>query len=171
MYCKKCKNVINDNEYYCPYCGYSNKHNDIEPKKEKITIKKCFVNFFINFFNASGVATRLEFWVINTIYVITTLILYIFKLNMINFIFNAIFFIPLICLSIRRYHDINKSGIFAILGCYFKTSYVISLFTTNEKAKIIILITAIIALLLELILLSFPSDENSKWNPDNGYLD
>ena len=37
MYCKKCKNVIKDNEYYCPYCGFNNKNDYIEENQQETT--------------------------------------------------------------------------------------------------------------------------------------
>ena len=171
MYCKKCKNVIKDNEYYCPYCGYNNKKGEEIKNDNEITIKKCITNFFVNSFNASGVATRKEFWLIYLFFLVITITLSLVNLNYIGVIINIIFFFPIMCLTIRRYHDTNKSGAFAILGAYFKTGYLFSFFTSNTTIKYILIVSSVIALIIELILLSYPTNENSKWNPVNGYLD
>ena len=171
MYCKKCKNVIGDNEYYCPHCGFNNKKNDYQQKQEIITIKTCFKNFIIKGFSANGVATLKEFWVIYTIHVIISILLGIIGLHYVNTVLNIIIFIPLMALAIRRYHDTNKSGAFAILGGYFQVAYLFSFYTSNENTKMILLISSLIALAIQLILLSFPTNPNSRWNPKNGYLD
>ena len=171
MYCKKCQNVISEKDYYCPYCGYNNKKDDNPKKDEIITIKDCFKNFIVKSFSASGVATLKEFWVIYSIHIIASIILGIIGLHYVNTILNIIFFIPLMALAIRRYHDTNKSGAFAILGGYFKIGYLFSFYTSNDTAKYILLVSSLLALVLELILLSFPTNPNSRWNPVNGYLD
>ena len=171
MYCKKCKNVIADNEYYCPYCGFNNKKDEYVEKTERVTIKTCFKNFIVKSFFADGIATRMEYWVIIVIYLCISISLGIFGLNYINTIINIITFIPIMTLTIRRYHDTNKSGFFAILGGYFRIGYLFSFFFSDKTVRLSLLITSIIALLIELFLLSMPSNKNSKWNPINGYLE
>ena len=170
MYCKKCQNVIKDNEYYCPYCGFNNKQDLVETKKE-ITIKECFKNFVVKGFSGNGVATIKEFWIIYAIHIILSIILGVLGFNYVNTIINIIIFIPLMALEIRRYHDTDKSGAFAILGGYFRIAYLFSFYTSNESYHLILLISSITALIISLILLSLPTKENSRWNPKNGYLD
>lgn len=170
MYCKKCKNVIKDNEYYCPYCGFNNKNDYTEPVKE-ITIGDCFKNFIVKGFSGEGVATLKEFWLIFAIHIAISVVLGILAFNYVNTVINIITFIPLMALEIRRYHDTNKSGAYAILGGYYKIAYLFSFFTSNETYKLILLVSSGIALIVELILLSLPTNENSRWNPKNGYLD
>ena len=176
MYCKKCKNVIKDNEYYCPYCGYNNKKGEEITPDEVMTLKKCFKNFFTKAFSAKGVATRKEFWFIYLFYFIIFVILGLIGIkvtifNYINTFLNIVLFFPLMALSIRRYHDINKSGAFAALGGYFKITYFFSFYVSDDNTKIILLVTSFIALTIEIILLSLPTNINSRWNPQNGYLD
>ncbi len=170
MYCKKCKNVIKDNEYYCPYCGFNNKNDYIEETKP-ITISDCFKNFIVKGFSGEGVATIKEFWLIFAIHIILSIVLGVIGFNYINTIINIIIFIPMMALKIRRYHDTNKSGAFAILGGYYEIAYLFSFYTSNETYKKLLLISSIVALIIELILLSLPTNENSRWNPKNGYLE
>lgn len=176
MYCKKCQNVIKDNEYYCPYCGYNNKKDELPKENNDMTVKRCILNFFTKSFSAKGVATRKEFWLIYLFYLIIAIILGLIGLkiamfNYINTFLNIILFFPLMALSIRRYHDINKSGVYAILGAYFKVTYFFSFYVSDDNTKLILLVTSFTALIAEIILLSLPTNKNSRWNPENGYLE
>ena len=171
MYCKKCQNIIKDNEWHCPYCGYDNKKNSELEESTTITIKDCFKNFIVKSFSASGVATIKEFWVIYAIHILLSIILGLIGLHYVNTTINIILFIPLMALAIRRYHDTNKSGAFAILGGYFQVAYLFSFYTSNDNTKMILLISSLVALAIQLLLLSMPTNPNSRWNPKNGYLD
>ena len=171
MYCKKCQNVINDNEYYCPYCGFNNKKENVNNNEEKVTLKKCFLNFFIKAFSGKGVATLKEFWVIFGIYLVINVVLEIFKLRTVNAAINIIFFFPLLALTIRRYHDIDRSGLFSLFFVYGVIAYFFSYYVENDNGRLVILISAIAALLINFTLLAMRSIETSRWNPKNGYLE
>ena len=45
-----------------------------------------------------------------------------------------------------------------------------SFFFENKTTSLILLITAIIALVIQLLLLSKPTNKKSRWNPINGYM-
>ena len=171
MFCQKCGNSISDNEYYCPYCGKElpNKRNLIN-SNQNLTIGQCYINFFKKGFFVDGVATRKEYWIIFITHVIINLVLGILNVNYINTIINIILFFPITALAIRRYHDIDKSGAWALLGGYGQIGYMFSFFFEDKKTITIILITAIISYLLQQIILTKPTNEKSRWNPVNGYM-
>jgi len=76
---------------------------------------KSFKSFFINYFNFKGKTTKNEFWyAFLTIVLLFSLLGFIFIETQINidilFLCFIPFLIPTISLSVRRLHDINKSG-------------------------------------------------------------
>ena len=171
MFCQKCGKIIHDDEYCCPYCG-----KEISSNKNKnqivydVTIGECIKNFFIKGFTADGVANRKEFWIIYIYYIIQNILLGFLGLNYINTILNIILFFPVMALTIRRYHDINKSGAWACLGGYAQIGYMFSFFFANKVTSNILLISSILALVIQLYILTKPTDPKSRWNPVNGYM-
>lgn len=170
MICNKCKQIISDIDTVCPFCGEPVKTNKIIPPSDKITIKDCFINFIVKGFSSEGVATRKEFWIIYIIHVILNILLGVIGLNTINTIFNIIFFFPIMALAIRRYHDTNKSGAWVILGGYAQVGYMFYFMTSENTIKTILLVTSGLCFLLQLFLLSYPTNPKSRWNPINGYM-
>lgn len=77
---------------------------------------KYYILAFKNFTNFSGRSTRPEFWyffLINFIFFLSTNILALFYgeiIELVELIYIVITFIPSLALTIRRLHDINKSG-------------------------------------------------------------
>tara|TARA_B110000014_G_C19667899_1_gene350821 strand:+ start:70 stop:411 length:342 start_codon:yes stop_codon:yes gene_type:complete len=78
-------------------------------------IKTCFTKYF----TFSGKASRSEFWyffLFGIIFGLVTLLIDIFlgftiyETGPINSIFNLIVFLPFLSVSIRRLHDIGRSG-------------------------------------------------------------
>lgn len=171
MFCQKCGKLISDDEYYCPFCGKEmpNKKNLIA-KPQELTIWDCFKNFIVKGFSGDGVATRKEFWVIYICFMIQNVLLGVLGINYINTILNIILFFPILGLTVRRFHDINMSGGWACLGGYAEIGYMFSFFFENKTTSLILLITAIIALVIQLLLLSKPTNKKSRWNPINGYM-
>lgn len=71
--------------------------------------------------NFKGRSTNEEYWWPSLVnFLITLLCIYIFKSGLMAFLYNAFITIPVIALSIRRMHDINKSG-WNILWLYIPT--------------------------------------------------
>lgn len=171
MFCGKCGKNVADDEYYCPYCGKQMPGNRFPTSATyDVTVGDCIKNFFKKGFTADGVANRKEFWTIFIYYIIQNIVLGFLGINYINTVLNIILFFPVMALTIRRYHDINKSGAWATLGGYAQIGYMFSFFFENKLTSNILLITAIIALVIQLFLLTKPTDPKSRWNPINGYM-
>lgn len=171
MFCQKCGKLISDEEYYCPFCGKEMPNrNKLIQQPTDLTIGDCIKNFFVKGFSSEGIATRKEFWTIYIYFIVQNLLLGFLGVNYINTVLNIILFFPVMALSIRRYHDINKSGAWACLGGYAQIGYMFSFFFENKVTSNTLLITAIIALVIQLYLLSKPTNQKSRWNPINGYM-
>ena len=171
MHCDKCGKDFSDLDSCCPYCGKEvvRSKNLLKQKDEKITIGRCFLNFFTKFITVDDVATVKEFLVIFIIHLIHNVVLGLLNLNNINTIINIVFFIPICALMIRRYHDTNLSGVFTCLYGYALIAYSFSFFTDKDYVKWVLLITALIAYAINFILLIRKTNPKSRWNKDNGY--
>ena len=170
MHCDKCGKNFSDLDSCCPYCGKEvvRSKNLIKKDDEKLTICKCFKNFFVKFISVDDIATVKEFLVIFIIHIIQNVILGLVNLNNINTILNILFFIPICALMIRRYHDTDLSGIFACLYGYALIAYTFSFFTDKDNVKWILLISALLTYALNFVLLIRKSNPKSRWNKDNG---
>jgi len=87
------------------------------------TIYRIYSNVklaFLNYFNFKGRASRNEFWdfVIGS-FIISIILLFIGQLNiLLTLFFNLIIFIPTLAISVRRMHDVEKSGWFCFIPFY-----------------------------------------------------
>lgn len=105
---------------------------------ENLSLFGCFVKCFKNYANFKGRARRREFWGFMLFYYIIFFILYLPLLsaseadtgydaendNIMNLIFSILFILfylvsllPLLAVSVRRVHDVGRSGWFVLIGC------------------------------------------------------
>ena len=88
-------------------------------------------------FNIKGRSTRRDYWMINLIQIVFT-ILHLFWLNQIGLgilieIYSMITFIPYITLCIRRMQDINKSGWWTLTLIVPIIFYILSMFDSVDE--------------------------------------
>lgn len=88
-------------------------------------------------FNIKGRSTRRDYWIINLIQIIF-FVLHILWFNNIGLgilieIYSAITFIPYITLCIRRMHDTNKSGWWALTLIIPIVFYILSMFDSVDE--------------------------------------
>ena len=82
-----------------------------------------YVNTFLNCFYFPGRARRKEFWIFYGVYVSLSVFFSISKIMHYPFgfygnIFKLLAIMPLIAVSIRRMHDIGKSGWYTLIPIY-----------------------------------------------------
>lgn len=121
--CRECGKQIPEDAESCPYCGYSERmsvaSNEEQPRPtfgEALSV--CFTKKYATF---TGRARRSEFWYFylfnmiigfslnilmsafigSSMYMITMVILYLYSLAV---------FVPNLAVTVRRFHDIGKSG-------------------------------------------------------------
>ena len=129
MYCPKCGTEIPVNSRYCPGCdNYVAPDPDDTPKADtshlpvrKIGFGEAIRNFFTQYADFSGRATRSEYWYIFLFtFIVEMAISMVFGListefaSVVSGIYALATLIPNFAVTWRRLHDIGKSG-----GWYF----------------------------------------------------
>lgn len=75
-------------------------------------IKKCFIHYA----DFKGRARRSEYWTFALVYMVVYYLLSINQdLNIISSIFAVALFLPFLSVSVRRMHDIGKSGFWVLI--------------------------------------------------------
>ncbi|MBR2245944.1 MAG: DUF805 domain-containing protein, partial [Bacilli bacterium] len=87
---------------------------------------EAYKKFWINYFNFKGRSSRSDYWWVVLVNTIIVLIISLFTfinssvvqtiIQTIATIFSIAIFIPEISISVRRLHDINKSGWYYLIG-------------------------------------------------------
>jgi uncharacterized membrane protein YhaH (DUF805 family) len=77
-----------------------------------------YLNCLKKYATFSGRASRSEFWYFNLFNFIFGIILGIFKLDVLDGLYNLIILLPSIAVACRRLHDIDKSGWFMLIPVY-----------------------------------------------------
>ena len=129
--CTKCEMAIGKGSKFCPECGSpldptTGQCNQCEPQQQQQlphnknvrTIVEAWKNCFANTFKWSGRACRAEFWYFAILFGVTAfLYLFTYEVSESVGIGRIIFFIFLmwvamawVSVTIRRLHDIGKSG-------------------------------------------------------------
>lgn len=170
MYCDKCGKYNTDDTYYCENCGKKLIHNIPKDPYRKISFFECYTEFLKNSFNANGVASFKEFFVILCTNIIIIAILNILSLSSISVIYQIVTFIPFMTLTARRFHDTNKSGAYSSIYGLGIILFLFRAFFENKTTVLILFVGSIICVLITMILLFKPTDPKSKWNPVNGYM-
>lgn len=82
--------------------------------KKQLTAGQCYSNFWSNYFDFNGVATRPEFWwpvLFNSLISLFLQMFFFFSASVfMSGLFSVIIFIPGLSVLHRRYHDIGKSA-------------------------------------------------------------
>lgn len=80
-----------------------------------------FIKGFQNYFNFTGRSTRIDYWYYQLVYTILAFVLLAGE-QVVHFelteYYIVICFIPNISISIRRIHDVGKSGWFTLIPLY-----------------------------------------------------
>lgn len=132
--CSKCNATISDKAKFCPNCGAKNNILSSNEKqisdngitKPQRSLFDWFLFAYKKFFVFKGRATRIEFWSFMLFATIITLcfdviIFLIFKNDMDTYvliidIFYCLFILPpTLAVSVRRIHDIGKSGLWVFV--------------------------------------------------------
>lgn len=171
MHCDKCGAYNPDDNYYCDKCGKQLIHKIPTDPYRNLTIGECIKEYFKKYFVASGVASIKEFIVMLIINVAMILLLTFLVSPSASTAYLLLNFFPMMTLSCRRLHDTNKSGAYCTILGYGFIAYMFRAFMAKEYMVILMWSTAIISFIISLILLTKPTDPNSRWNPVNGYRD
>lgn len=100
MYCKICGKVVPDGTDYCRNCAH---------ELPSVGMFEAAKLFFTNYGNFSGRARRSEYWWASVFTgIVSGILTYI--LPMLSGIWTLLIFVPSLSISIRRLHDIGKSG-------------------------------------------------------------
>ena len=140
MYCIKCGNEINPNSKFCRYCGEkipfieTPKKNISEEKDQPETIETKYKrkNYYTMAFKKFGVfegrSSRKEYWMFFLWNIIIAFVLGILEglfgvysesdESIFALTYQLIVLIPHLSLSVRRMHDVNKSGWFIFVPIY-----------------------------------------------------
>lgn len=111
MFCKKCGSYVNDAAQFCPSCGSPQQQN--MPQQAIGPLEACKL-FFARFTDFSGRSRRSEYWwaylFISTILggIVTAI------LGELAWIWTLIILVPGFAISVRRLHDVGKSGWFLL---------------------------------------------------------
>lgn len=124
MVCRKCGEVIGDNDRFCGFCGtpqqqerpetvlnpqHVHYENCAHTEKAKIGFPEAVVLFFKNYTNFKGRSRRSEYW---WAWLFTALVSSVLTAAIpdIAGLWTVITCIPTLSLAVRRLHDIGKSG-------------------------------------------------------------
>jgi uncharacterized membrane protein YhaH (DUF805 family) len=139
--------------------------------------------FFKSYANLSGRSTRTDFWLFQLAVIIVSTVLSVFiyfseKLGIISFLFSLFIFIPSLAISVRRLHDIGKSGYWMLPGIIATFTWVIlvpllillavfSSFANCLGLSILLVMTALIYNIVLLVFFVTPSEkvENKYGKP------
>lgn len=127
MYCTKCGTVVNGN--FCGNCGKSVEYLKEKPVPMNLEtttengpviennlieeFKEIYLSFWKNATDFNGRATRKEYWMIFIFHILLNISVTILSFNSLASLmtlYGLAILLPSVSLSIRRLHDINKSG-------------------------------------------------------------
>ena len=81
---------------------------------------KWYKKVLSNYANFKGRARRKEYWMFNLIYAIFYIAILILDsasgTRIVSVLFRLIHFVPMLAVSVRRMHDINKSGWYLLVN-------------------------------------------------------
>ena len=121
IHCTKCGTPAPEGQAFCENCGEPLNQpgrssvycEELVQPVRKVTFVEAVKNFFKNYANFSGRATRSEFWYVWLFNVVVNLacgLLAEMGVGIFSVIFPLAVLIPNLALDWRRLHDIGKSG-------------------------------------------------------------
>jgi len=171
MHCDKCGSYNPDDNYYCDKCGKQLINKIPTDPYRNLSVWECYTEYFKKYFDARGVASLKEFYIPFVTNIVIVLLLTFLVSSTYALLYQFLTFFPTMTLCVRRFHDTNKSGAYSTILGYGIVAYMFRAFMSKDFWVIFMFVTAILALVITLILLSKPTDPNSRWNPVNGYRD
>lgn len=191
--CYECGAMVSDKATTCPHCGAplakeTAKDNNNPPYRQYYTIdEQPTLTFFEavysalikNYVNFSGRARRSEYWYFSLFDVIVGIITYFtpsptievwgLPVSLLYCLYYLVFFLPVLAVSVRRLHDIGKSG-WNILTLYLMPLLAIFIFaTSNPYLMLGWVIGGIIYLICLTIWLCRDSEEENDYGPSPKY--
>ena len=127
MFCKHCGNMLPDAAKFCDSCGAPVERNQSAPAsapvsdqtafqpKAKVGFFEAVKLFFLNYINFSGRSRRSEYWYFFLFNCIMGFLLGLIVPDW-TWIWSLIVLVPSISLTIRRLHDVGKSGWWYLMG-------------------------------------------------------
>ncbi|MBR5534239.1 MAG: DUF805 domain-containing protein [Ruminiclostridium sp.] len=121
IYCSKCGTSAPEGQFFCENCGEPLAQASrggsygcgLNVPVRKVTFGEAVKNFFTNYANFSGRATRSEFWyawLFNLVANMAFGVLAEMGLGIFAAVYPIAVLIPSLAIAWRRFHDIGKSG-------------------------------------------------------------
>ncbi|OLP62580.1 hypothetical protein BJF93_01975 [Xaviernesmea oryzae] len=93
--------------------------NRFGPPARSMGVGEAIASYFRNYVNSRGRATRSEFWYATLFTFLVSLALWCFETRRLaHTIWGLVTFLPTLSLTIRRMHDINRSGRLLLLSLF-----------------------------------------------------
>lgn len=123
MYCRNCGNPTKNGSEYCDWCDPKTQKEDYYYEEED-SILYYFIKALKSFGDFSSRARRKEYWsyvLVNFILsIVVTILSFIPLVNLLVWIMCALYglfaWLPGLAVTVRRLHDINKSGWFVFVS-------------------------------------------------------
>ena len=135
MFCPKCGNPVSDGAQFCANCGNpvngtkvnnttadkaKNFFNEIQARAddlkgpESVDFTKAIKLFFLYALNFKGRSSKSEFWWGYLFNLLASLVLPVIPI--VGGLLSLVMIVPGVALSVRRMHDIGKSGWYLLMG-------------------------------------------------------
>lgn len=111
--CPKCKRVYSDNDSFCPDCGVSLNGGSAPKQMGFVDAVKSVFTHYVTF---SGRARRSEYWYFYLFTILVSAAISVLSLmsedlgSIVNRVYTLAVFLPTLAVTIRRLHDVGKSG-------------------------------------------------------------
>lgn len=116
MYCEKCGRSIPDQARFCLQCTAG--QYSVKPS---VGLGEATSLFFSNYTNFKGRARRSEFWKgnlsINLITFLLGIVSALIQMPFLVSIWALVIYLPSLSLTVRRLHDVDKSGWWILINC------------------------------------------------------
>ena len=115
-YCRQCGNQLNENAVVCVKCGASTSKvsKSIIQNNTEFNIWTSFVYNMKNYSVFTGRARRKEYWNFFLFIFLASAVLGVISFGILGSVFALGVFIPGLACLVRRLHDTNRSGLYAL---------------------------------------------------------